>query len=396
MDSYDRTILMIERNVLSPEKTDSHSPHFLVYRDRLLPRSEYNFIRNQYSHFTRLKPVYVGRHWDNPPDFIEPRYFIGEQGLLRFFKRRAFTHAGKDVENLIDKEHPCLIHAQFATSAAYVLPFAQKHKLPLIVTCHGADVYKKSNRHKLLGKRFKELVDYTSLFVAVCHDIAQRLIDLGVPKEKIKTVIIGVPDKGVVKTHKKPAILMAGRFIEKKGHQVLIDALSILKEHKMEPDVLLAGDGPQKKHIEKLVKRRNLQHVKFCGWLNQDALRHAFSEVSAVVIPSIKASNGDQEGWPTIAKEAAMAGLPVIASKDTAIPAQALVEAGGMDVPSDDPKSLALGIMDILYEGALYLPNRRMHARAFALTHLEDTLLSVKLENVLLDVLREHRRNSVI
>jgi len=36
--------------------------NILVYRDRIVPRSEVHFLRRLYLAFDRLQPVWIGRH----------------------------------------------------------------------------------------------------------------------------------------------------------------------------------------------------------------------------------------------------------------------------------------------------------------------------------------------
>ena len=53
----------------------------LVYRDRIVPRSEAHFLRRQYVGFRRLTPIWIGRRTDvGLPDLgVEPM-LLGRRG----------------------------------------------------------------------------------------------------------------------------------------------------------------------------------------------------------------------------------------------------------------------------------------------------------------------------
>src|SRR5271167_5114452 len=68
----------------------------LVYRDRIVPRSEVHFLRQQYVGFRRLVPVWIGCRKDVglPGLGVEPILF-GRRGATGGFDRLMFKHFGR-------------------------------------------------------------------------------------------------------------------------------------------------------------------------------------------------------------------------------------------------------------------------------------------------------------
>ena len=69
--------------------------NILVYRDRIVPRSEAHFLRRLYIGFERLKPVWIGRHTgDGLGDLGIKPLFLGRYGMLGALDRERFKHLG--------------------------------------------------------------------------------------------------------------------------------------------------------------------------------------------------------------------------------------------------------------------------------------------------------------
>jgi colanic acid/amylovoran biosynthesis glycosyltransferase len=116
----------------------------LVYRDRIVPRSEAHFLRRQYVGFRRLAPVWVGCRTDaGLSDLGVDPIMLGRRGAAGAFDRLAFKQFGRipaapDLAML----QPRLIHAHFGRGGALALPIARALGLPLVVTFHGGDATK--------------------------------------------------------------------------------------------------------------------------------------------------------------------------------------------------------------------------------------------------------------
>ncbi|MFT9360328.1 glycosyltransferase [Acetobacter okinawensis] len=359
----------------------------LVYRDRILPASEHAFMRRQYMAFSRLKPFWVGCHRDNPPaDLTSTMRIIGEGHVLGGLQRLVFRQMGWGAGSAVADLAPVVVHAQFGRGGALALPIAQQLGLPLVVTFHGGDAFKE--RHytnsfppPIFQRRWQALVAYSSVFLCVSDGVRDKLAERGVPDHKLDVLNIGTEDV-------PPAcgpfdqLVFAGRFVEKKGLPVLLDALRILAAQGLTPQVVLAGDGPMRAAMEQ--SAQGLEHVRFAGWLAAAQLRQQLEHAIALVVPSVRAAGGDQEGLPSVAAEALMCGVPVVASAEAGLD-DAMLDGGGMVVPAGNAQALADALAHVLHTEVR--AGMGQVARRVARERLRASVQSARLEQRLLSVL---------
>jgi len=164
----------------------------LVYRDRLVPRSELHFLQRLYVGFERLEPIWVGRRHDDGFSELGGRsVLLGRDGVLGFIDRELFKHLSvlppvPDLPAL----HPKLVHAHFGRSGALALPIARRLNVPLVVSFYGGDATKdKHYRRQLLPtiyqRRLTELQSRAALFLCVSAFIRDQLLARGFPPEKL-------------------------------------------------------------------------------------------------------------------------------------------------------------------------------------------------------------------
>ena len=150
----------------------------LVYRDRIGAPSEIQFLRRQYVGFTRLAPVWVGRH-------IMPQApALGGSIALARRQRSGRLAAHARCSAISAVRRPCplahiapVLHAQFARGGALALPLAQALGLRLVVTLHGGDVSKAKNwRGTVQARRWPAVVAAASRFVCVSAAVADAAL----------------------------------------------------------------------------------------------------------------------------------------------------------------------------------------------------------------------------
>ena len=102
-------------------------------------------------------------------------------------------------------------------------------------------------------------------------------------------------------------VVAAGRFVEKKGFEDLIEVANILKKENINIKIKLYGEGPLDKVFKKKLKELKLTNLSICKWASSSA--EIFNGSNVFCIPSIK------EPFGLIMGEAMMFGLPVISTK---------------------------------------------------------------------------------
>jgi colanic acid/amylovoran biosynthesis glycosyltransferase len=365
----------------------------LVYRDRIVPRSEAHFLRRQYIGFRHLAPVWVGCRTDSGlPDLgVEP-IMLGRRGAAGTFDRLAFKQFGRippkpDLALL----QPRLIHAHFGRGGALALPIARALGLPLVVTFHGGDAtkdgpYRKRLLPTVFQRRYAALQREAALIVCVAEHIRQALLARDFPAEKLKVIRYGVEPEADGEARQpadRPYLLFVGRFVEKKGVAHLLEAMRALESEDSAVDLILIGDGP----IAETLKRQasGLKHARFLGWLPNHQVRRFMRGALALCVPSVEARTGDAEGLPNVVLEAMACAVPVIGSRAGGI-AEA-VEHGrtGFVVPQADPQAIAELARRLLRDPALR--HRMGHAaRDAAATRFSAIAQSRLLEDALLAV----------
>ena len=364
----------------------------IVYRDRLLPRSEHGFMRRQYIGFTRLAPLWVGcrRDPDLPEAGIAP-LILGGEGLAGPLRRALFKQAGvvPDLARLAARA-PALVHAQFGRGGAIALPLARRLGVPLVVTFHGGDAhkdvhYRRSFPPALFARRLPALLDYAALFVCVSDSVRDKLLMRGFPAAKLRVIPIGVePAPAAVPPPAAGPLLFVGRMVEKKGVFVLLDALARLRAEGNATPAVLLGDGP----LLAAVRRRAaaIGGIDLPGWQTPEQVRTHMAGALALVVPSITGGGGDAEGLPTVAVEAMTLGVPLIASDQAGLTAVLAPGGPGLMVPAGDATALAGAMARLAADGA-----RRASwaatARAMALRDFDAHRQSALLEATLLGVL---------
>ncbi|MHB1334875.1 MAG: glycosyltransferase family 4 protein [Candidatus Humimicrobiaceae bacterium] len=128
----------------------------------------------------------------------------------------------------------------------------------------------------------------------------------------------------IIPAQKKSDVIFAGRLLSNKNVDVLIKSIQLVKERKPEIKCLIVGDGPEKKNMEILAQKLNMENnINFLGFLgNHDDVYAIMKSSKVFVLPSTR------EGFGIVVIEANACGLPVITidHKDNA--ARDLIEEG--------------------------------------------------------------------
>src|SRR5215203_893437 len=268
-----------------------------------------------------------------------------------------------------------VVHVHLGEDLA-VLPVgaaaAKFHQLPLVLTVHT------SLRHtfavgdlrsavlKALGGPIERWGEHSAEAVLVITPrLCRLLVSEGVDENRLHVIPPGVnpslfegpfedPFLGVG----RPRVLFVGRLASQKGVSTLVAAAGLLEDPSAR--LLLVGDGPERKALEKEAKRIGMgNRLHFVGFVAHERLPAVLVHADLLVLPSIYEELG------TVLLEAMQAGLPVVASRTGGIPDVIEDGVNGLLVPPGEPEALARAINRVLADrGLAYRLSEGAQARA--------------------------------
>jgi colanic acid/amylovoran biosynthesis glycosyltransferase len=295
-----------------------------------LPAPSMRFVRSQGDALTRFEALYVGAK-RIPGGLALPAgrvVTIRRNGRsLTRFKEIPFKVFGKAplFFRRVREFHPVLVHAHFGPAARSAVPLARWLRVPLIATFHGSDVTTEEKttyldwRYSLDRARLR---DGGQFFLAVSQFIRRKLLHQGFPEDRLLVHYIGVDRKFYSEDPRIPReniVLFAARLEEVKGCAILIRAMEMLQSEFPETELVILGDGSQKKELQQQASR-NLRRCCFLGLQPPEAVRHWMNRARIFCLPGVRAKCGDEEGFGLAVVEAQAMGLPVIASRAGGLP----------------------------------------------------------------------------
>ncbi len=209
------------------------------------------------------------------------------------------------------------IHTHFGTNSAEVALLARLWgSAPYSVTVHGSDEWDRPLQWTLLDK-----VQHAAFVVAISsftraqlmrwirledHD-KLHVVHCGVDDSFLQTPLSPVPDN--------QRFVCVGRLCNEKAQPLLLDALVLLRERGLRPQLVLAGDGELRARIESLIAAHGLaDQVTLTGWVDGQRVRDEILASRALVMPSC------MEGLPVALLEAMTLQRPVITTYVGGIP----------------------------------------------------------------------------
>jgi len=300
-----------------------------------LSQSE-TFIWQYLSAFKSIKPIVITNSTQNLEQFpLTNGRIILKKGkrysklwfLDNFFRRILKDPYGLE-KRIIAKNDIDVIHAHFGPVGCKILPIAAKLNLPLLTTFYGYDLSISDivERH---FTEYQQLFKYGSAFLVEGPHMRVRLKAYGCPDTKIhvQRIAINIDNyhlaKRKVRKNSRVNFLFVGRFIEKKGLEYALRALSnIRNENICDFQIRIIGFGVLENYLKNMVNDLNLEENVV--WLGMKAHTEVLKELRSCDIfihPSVTARNGDSEGGaPTIILEAQANKIPVISSFHADIP----------------------------------------------------------------------------
>jgi L-malate glycosyltransferase len=257
--------------------------------------------------------------------------------------------------NLIKNKKISLIHAHWMLPQGFVGVFLKKIlKIPLLVTIHGSDLFPLKN---VIFKNFQKFVvknaDYLSVNTdATRSELTKRFSDT----PKIKIIPMGVDTKVFRKMNiakpkkyaKNKILLFVGRLSDQKGLQYLIGSLPRVLKYDPSIKLLIIGEGPYKKDLDKKIDNLELRrYIEFLGSLSSSDVAKYYNYSDVFVIPSLATNTGTEALGLTLL-EAMSSGCSVIGTNVGGIPSIIKNGSNGMLVKQKSSLDLSSAIISLL------------------------------------------------
>jgi len=254
------------------------------------------------------------------------------------------------------------LHAHFLHTPASVTRYAAMMRgLPWSGSAHAKDIWTSPQwelREKLAS------CDWLVTCTATNRDYLATLA----PDERVELVYHGLDLQRFVQQQQPtarrprdgsdrddPVVLMSvGRLVEKKGTDILLQALAMLPSE-LHWRLVHVGGGPLRHTLQGQAEASGLDsRIRWCGALAQDQVIALYRNADLFALASRIAENGDRDGLPNVLMEAQSQGVACVASDVSAI--HELIDDGatGLLVPPQDPQALATAL-----ESLIRSPERR-------------------------------------
>lgn len=283
-----------------------------------------------------LAPMVPGAPADEQRDGVQIRRFryfprrwedLADGAILENLRSRpsrwlqvpSFLVAGTlAVRRAVRTARPDVLHVHWIIPQG-VMALVAARGVPWLVTTLGGDLYALTSAPLALLKR---MVLRRAMAVTVMNEEMRALvIGLGVSPERVHVLPMGVDlgkfedsgGGGTAPSARIPGrLVFVGRLVEKKGLEVLLDALGRLPAD-VNWSLDVVGDGPLRASLEDRA-RPFADRVTFWGQQPAADLARSLQNAEVAVFPSVRARSGDQDGLPVAMLEAMAAGIPVVAS----------------------------------------------------------------------------------
>jgi glycosyltransferase involved in cell wall biosynthesis len=233
-------------------------------------------------------------------------------------------------------------------NAFYAMLWRRMAFFRIVVTIHGADVQRDVGISRLARWLVSSMLRQADVLLANSQSMLAEVRRL-MPGWAGKSVVVG---NGVDAEefagpggfdHPRPYILSVGRFVHKKGFDLLIRAFAEFARRHHDVDLLLAGGGEQLAACRRLASGMGLaRRVRFLGHENHGKVVELIKGCLFFVLPS------RQEPFGIVVLEAMAAGKAVVAARVGGVPE--IIEHGenGLLVEPDSAEALLVG-MEMLW-----------------------------------------------
>jgi len=254
------------------------------------------------------------------------------------------------VVKAVRAERPDLLHTHMVHGDVYGAIAAGVLRVPFVSSRHNDDRY-------LLGPfRYvdRAFMRRAKRLIAISDSVREFLIRAGLPAAKLQTIHYGLDELPTAPSEVTPEqagisagsllVLAIGRLIAQKDHETLLRAFVRVREQQPSARLVILGWGVLEEQTRALVEELELGDVVLLpgrveprAWLER---------------ADVFAHTSRWEGFGIVLLEAMLAGLPVVATRVSAVPEIVADRETGLLVEVGDAGAVAAALTELLADPA--------------------------------------------
>lgn len=286
-----------------------------------------------------------------------PRHSILEGPAFAVFVMRLV----RGLARLVRAEGVSVLHAHMPDAIIWAAAVGKLTGTAVVGTYHGLGNLPRGRsrfdpRNALRRKLYRAAAAASDRTIAVSPAVREWLCgEMGFDERQTVLLMNGVDSRAFPETATRNddclrtqlglsgrrIVTCVGRLVPGKGHRFLVDAMAKVRERYADAALLIVGDGPERRSLERQVEELRLtEAVRFAG--HRPDVTALLRLAAVFVLPSFS------EGIPIALIEAMAAGRPVVA---TAVPGNLDVvvdDRFGLLVPAGDAQALVDAISSVL------------------------------------------------
>ncbi|WP_062193474.1 glycosyltransferase family 4 protein [Streptomyces sp. AVP053U2] len=264
----------------------------------------------------------------------------------------------------IAREHGCdRVWFGAAAPLALMAPQLRAHGIRRIVaTTHGHEIWwARIPGPRRMMRRIGEGVDVVTYLGPYTRD---RIAPALGPRARMSRLVPGVdaalykPDaaaredlRGELGLHGRKVILCMARMVPRKGQDMLIRAMPLIRRQVPEAVLLVVGRGPDEQRLRRLAQRHADGAVRFTGGKPHTETPRYYAAADVFAMPCRTRKGGlEAEGLGIVFLEAAATGLPVVVGNSGGAPDTVADGTTGRVVDGRDVPAIADMLTGILLD----------------------------------------------
>ncbi len=269
---------------------------------------------------------------------------------------------------LMRDQRPQIAHTHLFHADLYGALAARLERVPALVSSrHNDNAFRRRQPWRALNRQLWRRVDAG---IAISQAVADFVVEVeDAPRDKLRVIHYGLKQTALLNGDRQqlrrkirrepglddalPVIAMACRLVEQKGVSDALQAFAGTRAEFPQARLLIAGDGPLRARLQNEAVQAGLgESVRFLGW--REDVPEFLAACDVFLMPSL------WEGFGLVLLEAMARGLPVVASRVSAIPEVVVDGETGLLAAAGDIPAIRDALLTLLRDPAMA---RRMGER---------------------------------